>query len=100
MGRDEEYYKANLGSIQRGNLYECPDRKAFLRYVFRNLLLLPELQKWGFGKCTKAQLRMSAVKFALLEGRPAEGLSGDAILDERDLDVCRDPNDFSTESIK
>tara|TARA_R110000787_G_scaffold286435_1_gene404970 strand:- start:19546 stop:20145 length:600 start_codon:yes stop_codon:yes gene_type:complete len=100
MGRDEEYYKDNLGSIQRGNLYECADRKAFLLYVFRNILLLPKLQECGFGKCTKVQLRMSAVKFALLEGRPTEELSGDVILDERDLAACRDRNDFSADSIQ
>jgi hypothetical protein len=86
LGPDDVYRHANLGSEVRKNLYKCPDHKAFLLYVFRNLLLIPKLQKWGFGKCTKAQLRMSAVKFALLEGRPTEGVSGNVILSECDLE--------------
>ena len=85
LGPDEEFQRANLGSVQRGNLYECSDRKAFLLYIFKNVLLIPELQEWGFGKYTKVQLKISAVKLALLEGRATENLSGDVILDERDV---------------
>lgn len=87
LGPDEQYQRANLGSHQRRNLYDCPDRKAFLLCVFRNLLMIPFFQKWGFGKCKNAKLRMSAVKYALLEGRPTEGLSGDVILAERALEI-------------
>jgi hypothetical protein len=89
LGSDEEFQRANLGSAQRNNLYDCQDRKSFLLYVFKNLLLLPELRRWGYRGYVKAQLRIPAAKFAHLTGQRIEDVRGDVIWDERDVEAAR-----------
>ncbi len=79
---DERYKKPILGTEMRGNVYECADPNSFLLYVFKNVLLLPELQPFQFGKYNKIQLRLSEEKLAYLERRTPRALVGNAVLAE------------------
>lgn len=89
MGSDEDFRRIQLGSAQCGNLYECPENRDFLLYVFKNILLIPELLEWGYWGYTKAEMRISAQKFAYLSGQPLEDIRDDVVWDEREVETAQ-----------
>lgn len=87
FGPDEVYYQINFGSNQRNNLYNCDDKREFLLYIFKNLLLLPGLRNWGHWGYTKAQIRIPATKFVYLIGQEIESQKEAIVWDEREIEV-------------
>lgn len=88
-GIDEKFPRINFYSSIARKAYQCSNAKAFLLYVFKNLLLMPELRTWGKPKYDVAQIVISGPRFAYLTDMNAEQYLDPVILDERKVVVLQ-----------